>query len=213
MTARGSTRIGELGGIDTGPCETAEPVSLEPPFPLLTPRRGVLVAAVAALALFGAACNADGPDAYTADALVTAESEIVSEDTEELFPEEESGEAEPEEMEAGSEEMEDDSGEDQSAETVPPNGEVLNVRSLDNSFIDEVVEVEAGTEILWTNNGRNEHNVVPVDESEMWGIETVDFQPGDEYSRVFDTPGEYPYYCSIHGTSEVGMIGTIVVTG
>jgi len=212
VTARGSTPIGEPGGIDTGPCETAEPVNLDSPIPSLSPRRGVLAAAVAALALFGAACNADGPDAYTADAVVAAESEAGSEGTEELFPEE-SAQAEPEEMEAGSEEMEDDSAEDESAETFPPNGEVLNVRSLDNSFIDEVVEVEAGTEILWTNNGRNEHNVVPVDETEMWGIETADFQPGDEYSRVFDTPGEYPYYCSIHGTAEVGMIGTIVVAG
>lgn len=169
----------------------------------------MLAAAVATLALALVACNADGPDAYTAG----AELETLSDDTEELFAEEES-----EETETGSEDMgdmegmEDESGEAEAPETFPPNGEVLGVRSLDNSFIDEVVEVEAGTEILWTNNGRNEHNVVPVDETEEWGVETTDFQPGDEYARVFDVPGEYPYYCSIHGTPEVGMTGTIVVT-
>jgi plastocyanin len=41
---------------------------------------------------------------------------------------------------------------------------------------------------------------------------TVDeFQPGDEYRHVFSEPGEYRYYCTIHGTAEVGMVGTVVV--
>ena len=72
---------------------------------------------------------------------------------------------------------------------------------------------EAGPEVLWENRGRNDHNVLPVDETEDWGAQTEDFVPGDEYARVFDTPGEYPYYCSIHGTTDVGMIGTVIVTG
>ena len=38
------------------------------------------------------------------------------------------------------------------------------------------------------------------------------FAPGIEYAHVFDTPGVYPYYCLIHGTTEAGMIGTIIVT-
>jgi plastocyanin len=29
---------------------------------------------------------------------------------------------------------------------------------------------------------------------------------------VFTEPGEYPYHCTIHGTTTVGMIGTVVVT-
>jgi plastocyanin len=99
------------------------------------------------------------------------------------------------------------------AETFPPNGETIVVLGLDNSFREEIIEVEAGTEVLWENRGRNDHNVVPVDETAEWGVEVADFTPGDEYSLVFDTPGEYPYYCSIHGTAEVGMTGTVVVTG
>ncbi len=95
---------------------------------------------------------------------------------------------------------------------VEPNGETLRVRSLDNSFRDDVVEIEAGTEILWTNDGRNEHDVLPVDETETWGVTRDDFLPGDEYRHVFLEPGTYPYYCSLHGTMEVGMLGTIVVT-
>jgi plastocyanin len=29
---------------------------------------------------------------------------------------------------------------------------------------------------------------------------------------VFDTPGTYVYFCTIHGTASAGMFGTIVVT-
>ncbi len=96
--------------------------------------------------------------------------------------------------------------------TFAPNGETVDVRSLDNSFIQQDIEIEAGTEVNWINGGRNDHNVLPVDESLAWGIDRDTFVPGAEYSHVFDTPGVYPYYCSIHGTTEVGMIGAIIVT-
>jgi plastocyanin len=97
-------------------------------------------------------------------------------------------------------------------ETFAPNGEVVNVLSLDNTFRPETIEISAGTEVVWTNGGRNDHNVLPV-EGDAWGVQAEDFVPQDVYSHVFTTPGTYPYYCSIHGTTEVGMIGTVVVTG
>lgn len=109
---------------------------------------------------------------------------------------------------------------DESVEAVPPssgsvaepNGETVDVRSLDNSFIPQAIEIEAGTEVNWINGGRNDHNVLPVDESLEWGVDRDTFVPGTEYAHVFDTPGVYPYYCSIHGTAEVGMVGTVIVT-
>jgi plastocyanin len=85
------------------------------------------------------------------------------------------------------------------------------VTALDNSFRPENIEVVAGTEVVWTNKGRNEHNVLHV-EGDDWGVEVEDFQPGAVYSHTFDEPGVYRYYCSIHGTTDAGMIGTIVVT-
>jgi plastocyanin len=93
----------------------------------------------------------------------------------------------------------------------PPNGEVARVRSLDNTFRVADIEVVAGTEVWWTNNGRNDHNVLPVDGSQAWGIDTEDFAPGDEYRYLFDTPGTFLYYCSIHGTKTVGMVGSVTV--
>ncbi|HSP27343.1 MAG TPA: plastocyanin/azurin family copper-binding protein, partial [Ilumatobacteraceae bacterium] len=89
--------------------------------------------------------------------------------------------------------------------------EMADVVALDNTFRPERVEVVAGTAIRWENRGRNDHDVVPADDTLAWGVDASGFAPGDEYTLLFDTPGEYPYYCSIHGTKDVGMIGTVVV--
>src|SRR5215203_1135471 len=88
----------------------------------------------------------------------------------------------------------------------------VEVKALDNTFVDEQVEVAAGTEVVWKNGGRNDHDIVPVAEGESWGIGSEGFRPGDSYSHVFAEPGEYEFYCTIHGTADVGMTGTIVVT-
>lgn len=104
-----------------------------------------------------------------------------------------------------------------SGDSVPEDVVVIDtdpaeVTALDNSFRPENVEVPAGTEVVWINKGRNEHNVLHVD-GDDWGVEVDDFQPGASYSHTFDEAGVYRYYCSIHGTTDAGMIGTIVVSG
>jgi len=103
-------------------------------------------------------------------------------------------------------------GDDTSANgAVEANGEIVDVVALDNTFRPEAVEIVAGTQIRWENRGRNDHDVIPADETLPWGVAADGFAPGDEYTLLFDTPGEYPYFCSIHGTKDVGMIGTVVV--
>lgn len=101
-----------------------------------------------------------------------------------------------------------------SAVTFPPNGERTKVLALDNNFIPQTIEVKAGTEVVWENNGRNPHNVVPADDPKAtnWGVLEAAFQPKGTYSRVFDRPGTYVYYCTIHGTPKAAMFGTITVT-
>lgn len=157
-------------------------------------RKSPLLAAFAVLVL--SACGPDGNDAYSA---LAVDEPPAPERT--LPPTTTAPEAEP-------------------GETLPPtttiapaepNGEVVQVRSLDNSFRVADIEIVAGTEVWWTNNGRNDHNVLPVDESHAWGIDTEDFIPGDEYRHVFGTPGTYLYYCSIHGTKTIGMVGSVTV--
>lgn len=108
----------------------------------------------------------------------------------------------------------DDEGTEQAAETIAPNGETVEVLSLDNNFIEQELTVSAGTEVKWVNNGRNDHNVLPDGDPEAskWGVLVDGFHPGDTYSHVFTEPGIYTYYCSIHGTADAGMYGTITVT-
>lgn len=91
-------------------------------------------------------------------------------------------------------------------------GVVVDVRALDNSWNPDPLEVAAGTEVEWRNGGRNDHNVVPVD-GDGWGVPAEEFAAGDVYRHRFTKPGTYPYYCSLHGTTTKGMVGTIVVTG
>lgn len=93
-------------------------------------------------------------------------------------------------------------------------GVTENVDALDNSFSPEEITVAAGTEIVFTNRGRNDHNVVPADPDEDWAIDVEDFKPGTEAEPIaFDEPGTYAYFCSIHGTATAGMIGSITVEG
>ena len=95
---------------------------------------------------------------------------------------------------------------------IEPTGVVVPVVALDNSFRPQLVEISVGDEVVWENRGLNEHNVLYVEGAD-WGIEVENFQPGGIYSHVFIEPGEYSYYCSIHGNETVGMVGTIIVNG
>ncbi|HET6950452.1 MAG TPA: plastocyanin/azurin family copper-binding protein, partial [Acidimicrobiales bacterium] len=103
-------------------------------------------------------------------------------------------------------------GADVPADVVKVDGTQVAVTALDNTFRIENIQVVPGTTVTWSNKGRNEHNILPVT-GDGWGVEVADFQPGAVYANTFDTPGVYRYYCSIHGTTDTGMVGTVVVAG
>ncbi|RLE23600.1 MAG: hypothetical protein DRJ50_05940 [Actinobacteria bacterium] len=167
--------------------------------PVKTPRGAKIIALASVAALLFAACDSDGPDASLVEIDAPAET---------AAPLESSESDDAAESEAPADEGETEEGE---SEAVPPNGETVDVVAIDNTFRVEDIEIVAGTEVHWENRGRNEHNVIPTDDDEDWGAETEDFLPGDEYAFVFDTPGEYRYYCTIHATKDVGMIGSVTV--
>lgn len=96
------------------------------------------------------------------------------------------------------------------ADNVPTQSGEVAVSATDNNFDPETVKVTSGSKITWSNNGRNDHNVVPV-EGDAFGVDVQNFKPGQTYAANFDTPGTFHYYCSIHGTKDRGMIGTIEV--
>jgi plastocyanin len=111
--------------------------------------------------------------------------------------------------------------------TVPPNGESITIQVLDNSYRPFEYEIKAGTEVVFENRGRNDHNILPESVKDdagltallasdssptAWGVISPDFVPGDTYSHLFNVPGVYNYYCSIHGAPGAGMFGTLVVS-
>ena len=60
----------------------------------------------------------------------------------------------------------------------------------------------------WTNAGHNDHDVLSTAAT---SASRSSRSPRQTYTHVFDTPGEYPYYCELHGLPDVGMIGVVVV--
>jgi plastocyanin len=150
--------------------------------------RTPLITLTVALVLIAAACGADGPDEFANEPIATVAAPASP------SPEGDIGET--------------DAGDDAAVEA---NGETVDVVALDNTFRPDSIEIVAGTAVRWENRGRNDHDVLPADESQQWGVDVAGFAPGDVYTLLFDTPGEYPYFCSIHGTKDVGMVGTIVV--
>jgi plastocyanin len=85
------------------------------------------------------------------------------------------------------------------------------IDAKDNVFDAQFVLVSPGTKVTFENEGRNPHNVIPVVEDQFDSIPADDLQPGDVRSITVDGAGEYPYYCSLHGTPKAGMDGRIRV--
>lgn len=89
-------------------------------------------------------------------------------------------------------------------------GPRADVQAIDNTFRPRELEVAPGTMVVWRNAGRNDHDVMGVETD--WGVTVDGFGPGAEFAHVFTDPGEFHYYCTVHGTPTVGMIGMVRVT-
>ena len=89
--------------------------------------------------------------------------------------------------------------------------DAVGVIARDNAYVAPYIEVSAGTTVDFTNRGRTEHNVLPVEPGAFAEIPTEELGPGDEASVTFASPGTYAYYCSLHGTKTKGMVGAVRV--
>jgi plastocyanin len=91
----------------------------------------------------------------------------------------------------------------------------IEVAVKDNEFIEPAIRIDPGVTVEWVNEGRSPHDIHPFDErafgDDEFGVDEADFQPGDVYEYQFDTPGVYRYFCHLHGSETVGMVGLIVV--
>jgi plastocyanin len=82
--------------------------------------------------------------------------------------------------------------------------EVTAIKSY--KFDPEVIQVNAGSEVTWTNEDDFPHNVHFLDEND----ETYDLPIGESASVGFNTAGEFYYECSIHPQT---MRGKVIVIG
>lgn len=87
------------------------------------------------------------------------------------------------------------------------------VQARDNNYVAQYVTVKAGATVKFMNKGRNQHDVLPAEDGAFVPIEKADFNPGDDGTITFDKPGDYPYYCTLHGTKSKGMVGAVRVLG
>jgi len=91
----------------------------------------------------------------------------------------------------------------------------VDVAVKDNDFVPAAIRINPGTTVQWENQGRSAHDILPADPSPdfgaPFGVTAAKFTPGARYEFRFDAPGVYRYYCSLHGTKTVGMIGEVVV--
>ena len=83
----------------------------------------------------------------------------------------------------------------------------------DNAFVPPTVTIAPGDSVTWTQSGSNPHSVTAEDDSfdSHPNCPPVCMDSGDEFSHMFDEPGEYGYFCKIHGAPGEGMSGTVIV--
>jgi plastocyanin len=70
-------------------------------------------------------------------------------------------------------------------------------------FVPNVVLIEAGSTVHWTNGDGVAHTVT----SDSGAFDSGALFPGESFELPFDAVGTYPYHCSIHPS----MTGQVIV--
>ena len=87
-----------------------------------------------------------------------------------------------------------------SSVTIPVGAAALG----DRAFVPAELNVAVGTRVTWTNADPGVPHTSTSD-APAWDSGVVG--SGGQFSRTFETPGTFPYHCTIHP----GMRGTVVV--
>ena len=92
-------------------------------------------------------------------------------------------------------------GQGASSEACPSDG--VTIKMVDIKFDPQDATAGVGQQVCWVNEDTIDHNAVADGgefESELFG-------KGKTFTTTLDSPGEYPYVCTVHP----GMTGTITV--
>lgn len=94
-------------------------------------------------------------------------------------------------------------------------GQRLVIDGLDIDYDQDVYEVEPGPLTLeFRNRGQLAHNIVfeEVEGAPVAAGEDDFLAAGESATYELDlTAGEYPFFCSVPGHVEAGMVGTLIV--
>jgi plastocyanin len=78
--------------------------------------------------------------------------------------------------------------------------------TIDNfAFAPATLTIPRGTQVTWINRDEEPHTVVSATKEQPFKSQALDTD--DKFSFVFDKPGTFKYFCSIH----THMVGTIEV--
>lgn len=99
-------------------------------------------------------------------------------------------------------------------ESASGSADSVTVEMFDNRFEPDEVRVPVGGSVTFVGAGEAPHNAVAADGS--WSTETVFGSlaqlEGDAATLNFSEPGEYTFYCTLHGSADGGgMAGRLVV--
>ena len=89
----------------------------------------------------------------------------------------------------------------------------VKVQIADNTMTPQIIRIDPGVHVAWKNLGRSVHNILKADSAQDFGKQFGfdQLEAGGEYEFEFKTAGVYPYYCSLHGNADQGMVAMIVV--
>lgn len=94
----------------------------------------------------------------------------------------------------------------------------ISVKIIDTDFRPVSLTVKAGTTVRWKQTGDQPHSASAADESfdsspDCGPLDADEcLAEGSVFSHTFDKPGEFMYYCRVHGLPDgTGMVGTVIV--
>lgn len=94
--------------------------------------------------------------------------------------------------------------------TLPPNV-THTVSMIDFGNQPQNITIKTGDTVRWVNNGFSGHDSTSGNDPAPDGIwASPEIPVGGSWSRIFDTPGTYSYFCALHPTL---MPGTVTVEG
>jgi len=85
------------------------------------------------------------------------------------------------------------------------------------AFNPTALTITHGATVTWQNDSGVIHNVTWVTAAGRTaavagdGAGDIDNFGAGSHSRMFNTPGTYDFYCTIHGSPTAGMHGTLTV--